>query len=410
MHDFNTINLYKNKGDHSDCNSYQGISLLVIVGKVYAWVMLKRLQILAAHIYPESQCGFRAGRSTIDMVFPLKQLQEKCREQCKPLYISFIDLTKAFEFLSRDGFFKILKKIGCPPRLLSIISSFHENTHCTINFDCTSSQTFKITSGVKQECVLASTLFGIFFSTLLQYAFQDSQEAVFLYTRSDGILFNLAKLRAKARVNKFLICELLFADDAALVSHTVGELQKLLNRFSYACKEFGLTISIKKTKVMDQEVDNPPNVMIDGTPLDAMNTFTYLGATITSNLSLNEEITMRICKASASIASMDGRTGNLPWQPRSAPTELVSSAACCTVVKHGQLMPIMKQDWTAFTFAAQGTSWESHRRIKYPTPRFHSKLELQVCTTCLCNAICTGLAMWDTWVMAESPKTYYMVN
>ena len=43
MHDSNTVNLYKNKGDHSDCNTYQGISLLVIVGKVYAWVMLKRL-------------------------------------------------------------------------------------------------------------------------------------------------------------------------------------------------------------------------------------------------------------------------------------------------------------------------------------------------------------------------------
>ena len=36
MHDSNTINLYRNKGHHSDCNNYQGISLLVIVGKVYA--------------------------------------------------------------------------------------------------------------------------------------------------------------------------------------------------------------------------------------------------------------------------------------------------------------------------------------------------------------------------------------
>ena len=105
MHNSNTINLYKNKGDHSNCKYYQGISLLVIVGKVYAWVMLKRLEILAAHIYPKWQCGFRAGRSTIDMVFSLKQLQEKCKEQCKPLYIAFIDLTKASDFVSRDRLF-----------------------------------------------------------------------------------------------------------------------------------------------------------------------------------------------------------------------------------------------------------------------------------------------------------------
>ena len=106
------------------------------------------------------------------------------------------------------------------------------------------------------------------------------------------------------RVKTILICELLFADDAALVSHTAQELQELLNRFSHACKEFGLMISIKKTKVMGQDVDNHPNVMIDGTPLDVMNTFTYLGATITSNLSLNEEITMKIDTASATIARL----------------------------------------------------------------------------------------------------------
>ena len=128
--------------------------------------MLKRLQILATAIYPKSQCSFRAGRSTIDMVFPLKQLQEKCREQHKPLYIAFIDLTKAFDFVSRDRLFKILKKKGCPPTLLSITSSFHENTHSTISFDCTSSQPFKIISGVKTRmCHSTHAVWNLLFHT-----------------------------------------------------------------------------------------------------------------------------------------------------------------------------------------------------------------------------------------------------
>ncbi|GAA6095370.1 uncharacterized protein LOC118407100, partial [Tachysurus ichikawai] len=58
-------------------NNYRGISLLSIVGKAFR---LARLQTLASRIYPESQCGFRAGRSTVDMIFSLRQLQEKCRE------------------------------------------------------------------------------------------------------------------------------------------------------------------------------------------------------------------------------------------------------------------------------------------------------------------------------------------
>ena len=32
-----------------------------------------------------------------------------------PLYITFIDLTKAFDLVSRQGIFQLLKKIGCPP-------------------------------------------------------------------------------------------------------------------------------------------------------------------------------------------------------------------------------------------------------------------------------------------------------
>ena len=42
--------------------------------------------------------------------------------------------------------------------------------------------------------------------------------------------------------------EMLFADDAALVTHTMEDLQQLIDRLSHACKEFGLTISINKTK------------------------------------------------------------------------------------------------------------------------------------------------------------------
>ena len=76
MRDAKIITLYKNKGDRSDCNNYRGISLLSVEGKAFARVVLNRLQPLAERVYPEAQCDFRAARSTIDMVFSLRQLQE----------------------------------------------------------------------------------------------------------------------------------------------------------------------------------------------------------------------------------------------------------------------------------------------------------------------------------------------
>ena len=79
MRNANIITLYKNKGDSTDCNNYRGIFLLSVVGKLFARTVLSRLQLLAERIYPESQCGYRSERSTDDMVFSLRLLQEKCR-------------------------------------------------------------------------------------------------------------------------------------------------------------------------------------------------------------------------------------------------------------------------------------------------------------------------------------------
>ena len=136
------------------------------------------------------------------MIFSQRQLQEKCREQGKPLYVAFIDLTKAFDLVSRDGLFKILAKIVCPPTLLRIVKSFHDNMKGTVLYDGATSFRFNILSGMKQGYVLAPTLFGIFFATLLKHAFGKSTEVIYLRIRSDGNLFKLSRLRAKTRVHE----------------------------------------------------------------------------------------------------------------------------------------------------------------------------------------------------------------
>ena len=86
-----------------------------MVGKTFARFMLNRLQTLAERVYLEAQSGFRAERSTIDMIFSLRQLLEKCREQRRPLYIAFIDMTKALDLVSRSELLILLHRIGCPP-------------------------------------------------------------------------------------------------------------------------------------------------------------------------------------------------------------------------------------------------------------------------------------------------------
>ena len=119
-----------------------------------------------------------------------------------------------------------------------------------------------------QGYVLALTLFGIFFSLVLSYAFSTSVDGVFLHTRSDGKLFNLSQLRVKTKVRKMTLWEMLFADDTALASPSqeLG-LQRLMNCLAHVCREFDLTICLMQTKVMGQDVSKALSFPLETTPL-----------------------------------------------------------------------------------------------------------------------------------------------
>ena len=101
--DASIVTIYK-KGDRTDCGKYRGISLLSTAGKIFARILLSRL---STHITPEvvpgTQCGFRGNRSTVDMICVLRQLQEKCIKQDRPLCLVFVDFSKAFDKVGRTG-------------------------------------------------------------------------------------------------------------------------------------------------------------------------------------------------------------------------------------------------------------------------------------------------------------------
>ena len=68
--DASIILLFKRKGNPNLCDYHRGISLLSIAGKVLARVLLNRLNehLEQSGLLPESQCGFRKDRGTIDMI------------------------------------------------------------------------------------------------------------------------------------------------------------------------------------------------------------------------------------------------------------------------------------------------------------------------------------------------------
>lgn len=80
-----------------------------------------------------------------------------------------------------------------------------------------------------------------------------------------------------------------------------------MGRLAHACREFGLTISLKKTEVMSQGTGSHPSIHIRDYNLNLVSQFQYLGSTIASNLSLEPEISARIAKAAETMSKLQKR-------------------------------------------------------------------------------------------------------
>ena len=182
------------------------------------------------------------------MVFAARQLQEKCLEQNSDLFFTYVDLTKAFDTVSREGLWKIMAKYGCPRKFISMVQQFHDGMKAQIQDNGETSEPFPVFNGVKQGCVLAPTLFSLMFSAMLTDAFRDGDVGIDLRYRTDGKLFNLRRLHAETMVKTDIIGDFLFADDFALIAGSEADMQRSVDKFSIACTNFGFTISIKRLK------------------------------------------------------------------------------------------------------------------------------------------------------------------
>ena len=76
------IILVHKKGAINDPDNYWGIALLSTGGKVFGRILARRLfQHIVPHVVPKTQCGFRPGRSTEDLIFVVHQLFEKTKKK-----------------------------------------------------------------------------------------------------------------------------------------------------------------------------------------------------------------------------------------------------------------------------------------------------------------------------------------
>ena len=106
----------------------------------------------------DGQCGFRPGRSTTDQIFTLKQHTSRNLGSVAniALHACFVDLEKAFDRVSRDKLWKVLRKYGADGQLLRAIKSFYCRPEICVRV---SSFMWALNSGKAAFCHLSFSLF-----------------------------------------------------------------------------------------------------------------------------------------------------------------------------------------------------------------------------------------------------------
>ncbi|KAG7459243.1 hypothetical protein JOB18_001309 [Solea senegalensis] len=128
------------------------------------------------------------------------------------------------------------------------------------------------------------------------------------------------------------------------------ELQASMDLSSLAYHNFDLTISTKKAEVLYQPAPGKPCtepiISVSNQKLSATDMFSYLGSTLSRAMHIDEEINIRIAKASAAFGRLrDSVSVSKKWHPtgekNSRSTKLWLYQLFCMGVRPGQSTSVM---------------------------------------------------------------------
>ena len=146
---------------------------------------------------------------------------------------------------------------------------------------------FSVTTGVKQGCILSPFLFILGIDWVLKQVTSGGRS---------GIRWTLTSV----------LEDLDYADDIALLAHRHQDMQAKTNALATTAGSLGLKINTKKTRHLRMNSRTNESIMVNGEVVDEVDHFTYLGSKVSTSGDGEEEILVRISKASQAFASLRG--------------------------------------------------------------------------------------------------------
>ena len=192
----------------------------------------------------------------------------------------------AFDRVNHEKMIECLHNIGTDEKDLRLIVNLYWTQRATIQLERSMSDSFEIKRGVRQGCVLSPCLFN-------------------LYT--EHIFRHIEDLKGIC-IGGIQINNLRYADDTVLLAESERDLQAIVDGVNEAGKVYSMKMNAKKTKTMviSREEQTPKlNITIDGSNIEQVSNFVYLGHKLTEDGRCEEEIKRRIGIAKTTFCKMN---------------------------------------------------------------------------------------------------------
>ena len=302
------LSVIPKKGNLLDPKNYRGIQMMRALGCLFDRIIFKRIY-KWMNISSE-QSAFQKGKSTLHQIFIIRILIALANHKNITLYIAFVDITKAFDKVSRYLMLKKLIKLGIGSCMLHALKQLYSYTSCTLSFYGQYSHPFKTTSGIRQGAASSVLLFILFMDDLFRY----------LHERCDlePLIDDLHAL--------------IHADDTIIISTNRHQFINKCNHMTDFFTLNKLSLNLNKSSYM---IINPGSSDFK-TTLKLKNGFlpykekqVYLGAIISDKGDIRHDIRMYItdkkCNVTVKFANFIRKNINAPFMAKLKVLDM-----CCT--------------------------------------------------------------------------------
>lgn len=194
------------------------------------------------------QVGFKSQMETLVNVYRVRKSIEKNRLRKRPIYLTFIDVKKAYDSLNRQKIYETLLKIGIPKIYVDLYIEL--TSDMIIEYK---GHEIKYNKGVPQGSVLSPTIFALEYENALNILKNECRE---LYAFADDVVTlnynNILVKQQKAAFKTWKDQENLTVHDTKTVVMFIGPHSKRKEDVGFALvdnyKYLGININIKDSK------------------------------------------------------------------------------------------------------------------------------------------------------------------